>query len=124
MFIKKNHGFFILLLSILYKLILNECERENPIFKDNSCQLIYCNETEFLTNICRIDNTIVKTQWLTNIIKISKDSFMNINIASNSKGDIFIESSPIDEKSERNFYALKSDGRPYFKNSNNEESYL
>ena len=124
MSIGKNHGFFIILLSILYKSILNECERENPIFKDNSCQLIYCNESEFSTNICRINNEIVKTQWLTNIIKISKDSFIHINIASNSKGDIFLESSPIDERSERNFYALKSDGRAYFKNSNNEESYF
>ena len=122
--IEKNHGFFIILLAILYKLILNECERAKPIFKDNSCQLIYCTENEFSTNICTIDNEIVKTQWLTNITKISNDLFMYINIASNSKGDIFLESSPIDERSERNFYALKSDGRPYFKNSNNEESYF
>ena len=118
---KKKIRLNIYILLIIFKSSLNDCDREEPILKDSNCQLIYCDENQFSKNICTINNTIIKTQWLTNIIKISDYNYKYINIASNSKGDIFIETSPTSEESKRIFYALKNNGRPYFKNNENNE---
>ena len=122
--IKYNKNFQFFLLSILFNNILNnDCNRTNPILKDNNCQLIYCNENQFLTEDCIVNNNIIKTQWLTRINRISKENYRYINIAKNTKGDIFIETSPITEGSTRVFLGLKANGRPYFKkNSNKEET--
>ena len=37
----------------------------------------YCSEDDFKNNICSINNTIVKTQWLNNIIWIG-DKFFSV----------------------------------------------
>ena len=116
-----NIFFHFLIMTLIFKNILNECSKDKPIFKENSCKLIYCEENDFSTNICEINNTIIKTQWLNRIIKISDNYFRFINIASNTKGDIFIETSSTSSESKRIFYALKNNGRPYFKNNENDE---
>ena len=89
--------------------------------KNGKCQLIYCDDNEYNSSICIKNNSFINTQWLNNIIKISNDNFRYINIASNLNGDMFIETSPISESSERMFYALKNNGRYYFINSENNE---
>ena len=116
----KNNIPFILLI-IIFKNVLNDCERDSPILKDGLCQLIYCDDSQYNTNICMKNNQIINTQWLNNIIKISNDNFRYIDITSNTKGDMFIETSPISDGSERRFYAIKNNGRPYFINSENKE---
>ena len=99
----------------LYFILLKICDKTIPILKNNECQLIYCEQSEFDTNECSINNQFIKTQWLNNIIRISDDYFRYINVVSNKKGDIFIETSP-SESSKRIFYGLKNNGRPYFEN--------
>ena len=115
----KNIIFHFLMVSLIFKIILNDCSKEKPILKDNSCQLIYCKEDDFSKNICKINNTIINTQWLNRIIIISENQFRFINIASNTKGDIFIETSSTSSINKRIFYALNNNGRPYFKNNEN-----
>ena len=108
---------------IKINIILTDCDKDKPILKDNNCQLIYCSKEQFASNICKINNSIIDAQWLNRIIRISDDNYRFINIASNTKGDIFIETSPVSEGSRRIFYAFKNNGRPYFRNSeSNEES--
>jgi len=99
----------------LYFIVLKNCDKAAPILKNNECQLIYCEQSEFNTNECSINNQFIKTQWLNNIIRISDDYFRYINVVSNKNGDIFIETSP-SESSKRIFYGLKNNGRPYFEN--------
>ena len=119
----KNIIFYFFTILLKINIILTDCNIDKPILKDNNCQLIYCNEEQFATNICKINNSIINTQWLNRIIRISDNDYRFINIASNTKGDIFIETSPISEGSRRIFYAFTNNGMPYFKNSeNNEES--
>ena len=59
-------------LIIISRLILNlvsiECNRSYPIFRNNECVSTYCNETQFSKGECIIDNPIIRTAWLTNII--------------------------------------------------------
>ena len=119
--LKKNLGFHLLILSIILNIILNYCDREYPIYKEDNCQLIYCDKHEFANKICVINNPIINVQWLTSIIKISDNYFRYINIVSNTKGDIIIEISPDNEGSKRIFYGLTNNGRPFFKNIENNE---
>ena len=67
---KKLFSFFKIIISfnlIIYS-ILYECNRTFPIFKNNECVSTYCTEEEFKTGDCIIDNPIIKSQWLTDII--------------------------------------------------------
>ena len=57
--------FFVMLFTIIY----NECDRSFPIkTSDGSCVLRFCTEEEFNNKDCILDNQIVKTQYLNNII--------------------------------------------------------
>ena len=113
----KNHNFILFFLSSnLFFVFLKDWNKTQPILKENNCQLIYCEQSKFNTNECSINNTIIKTQWLNNIIRISEDYFRYINVVSNKNGDFFIETSPITESSKRIFYGLKTNGRLYFQN--------
>ena len=113
----KNHNFILFFLSSnLFFVFLKDWNKTQPILKENNCQLIYCEQSKFNTNECSINNTIIKTQWLNNIIRISEDYFRYINVVSNRNGDIFIETSPVTEGHNRIFYALKANGRFYFQN--------
>ena len=70
-------------------------------------------ETDFETWICSIKNSIIKSQWLNNIIFIGVQSFKYINFGEYSNGDMIIEAnSPT--KGIRMFYGLKNNGRPLF----------
>ena len=115
-FFKNNVFNLFLIFWNLYIIVLKDCDKIIPILKDNECQLIYCEQSQFDTQECSINNTFIKTQWLNNIIRISDDYFRYINVVSNKKGDIFIETSPVNESSKRIFFGLKNNGRPYFKN--------
>ena len=57
---------------------LSECPKTLPIFK-GECSSIYCNEEQFKSGECQIRNSIMKTQWLNNIIKFE-----------NTNGDIYL----------------------------------
>ena len=59
----------ILIFIFLFKEIENECNKENPIQTVNGCENIYCDETQFQNGDCTISNSIMKKQWLNNIIK-------------------------------------------------------
>jgi len=98
-----------------------ECDRDTPIIKNEECTLVYCTETEFNNNICKIDNKIVKTQWLNNLIIFDDNKYRYCNFAINSKGDMIAEYSTEEANGIRLFYGLKKNGNFYFKNSNNSE---
>ena len=117
--IKNNFISHFFIILTIFNIILNECEREKPIVKEKLCQLIYCDKEEYSASICEINNSIIRNQWLTNIIKISDKYYRYINIAFNTQGDMFIETSANTTESKRIFYGLKNNGRPYFKNKEN-----
>ena len=66
-----NHSkiFILLYFLLLINPIKNECDKTTPILKDGFCLLKYCTEEEYKNEICKIDNKIIKTQWLNNIIE-------------------------------------------------------
>ena len=98
------------------------CNITHPIFKNGKCDSIYCTEEEYNTSKCKINNEIVKTQWLTNIVNISDINFRYITPALSKNNDLIIQTTNSTGSSERKFFGIKENGRYYFKDENNEES--
>ena len=112
--------FFYLLIKVLQE---EECPKDLPIKYNNICQLKYCTEYEYINNNCIISNSLIKTQWLNNVILIGDISFKYINPLLDFNNNLIIFSSPYDDLSKtsdiykiRKFYGIKSNGRPYFYN--------
>ena len=105
------------LLIIISQILSQPCERNFPIIKEGNCVLDYCTDNEFNNKTCIKDNKIIKTQWLNNIIWIGNRDFRYVNLASNSNGDLIIETSSNQNSAERKFYGIKEDGQPYFSNN-------
>ena len=106
----------------IFKLTFNlECNRTTPILKNGNCELIFCSEEEFKNEECIINNQIIKTQWLTNIIWIGEQNSRFINFANYSNGDIVVETSSDPGNNKRFFYGLKADGNYLFDEDGNHQ---
>jgi hypothetical protein len=107
----------------MIRVILNECQRNIPIkLKNGSCVLKYCNPEEYNSKECIIDNPIVKTQYLNDIIIFGEVDFMYIDFLTfSSKEMIVVTSSSKSENEKRIFYGLKENGEYYFKKDNSDE---
>ena len=104
---------------VIINRVLADCPRDKPILIYGNCQLQYCEKEQFDSNACKINNSIIETQWLNNIIKIGGLKYRYINFASYSNGDMVIETTSYPGEPKRYFYGLKRNGRPLFKNKNN-----
>ena len=113
-FIKISIKLFLILITIK-NTFQNECEKSAPIKKpNNECYLTYCTQLQFEQEECIISNSIIKTQWLTNIIKIGNNTFRFVNFALSSDNNLFLQSTAYPSKKENYFFGIKSNGRPYF----------
>ena len=122
LFTAKNFCIIIILFFLLFHFILNECDRDTPIkLPDGSCVMKYCTKEEYESEKCILDNPIIKTQYLNNIIKIGEPKFRYLNFIQFSNGDMIFGASSYPANNTRFFYGLKSNGRYYFKKNNNSE---
>ena len=107
---------FFIFLQLIVIIILEDCPRKYPILLNNGeCVSLNCSENEFKTNYCIINNTIIKTQWLTNIILFGDLDFRYINFVTYSNGDMVAETTSYPGQPKRMFYGLKKNGRNFFK---------
>ena len=81
----------------------------------------YCTNSQFESGECSINNPIIKTQWLNDIILLDFDKLRYGSFTINSKGDLIYECSVEEPKGLRVIYWLKKDGSFYFKNENGEK---
>ena len=117
---------YILIFSLIALDITSfECPEDTPILKDNTCSLSYCTESEFNNNYCSINNTKIRTQWLSNIIIFGDENARFINFATFSNGDLVVEATPcvVINYSKRFFYGLKKNGRDLFKIDNKQTPF-
>ena len=115
----------IIIINILLNIILceSECERDNPIKIGTECQSIYCEESKYVSGECIKSNSIIKTQWLNNIILIGEENFRYINfITSDGKTLLYVSPYPVSRK--RVFFGINSIGEPIFKDSNDKNIYI
>ena len=93
------------------RIIKTECEKTTPYLRNDACSSIICSDDELSSNTCSVDNSIIKTQWLNNILIFNQYNFRAGNFAINDDGDMIIEYS---ENDKRLFYGLKKDGSYLF----------
>jgi len=118
--------FLIIHLIFTFHIILadiTECTKDKPILISKECKLEYCTKKQFESKECIINNTVIKNQWLNNIIFIGDKYYRYINFATYYNGDMVVETTSSQQK--RIFYGIKQNGRPYFTNKtdNTETSY-
>ena len=113
-----------LFLSLIKKSIHTECTKEKPIYEDGVCKLTYCPDSDFSSNKCIIKNSIIKTQWLNNIIVIGDKSFRFVNIGIFTNGDMLIQTNAYPAQPKRIFYGLKENGRPLFQKDGKEYPFF
>ena len=119
----------IILSNILIFINSKNCLKNESIYKDNKCQLIYCNESEFENKTCIIANNVTKIQWLNNLLILTNKSYNYVNIIIDLQGNLFISSTPLGESDtssilkERSFYGIKSNGHPLFYDNSTQKYY-
>ena len=126
---KKNFHFLniqILLFEVLFifQIIKSSeplCNITHPILKDYICDSIYCSPEQFNSSQCIINNPIIKTQWLTNLIPLSHLNFRYINPVLSKNGDLIIQTTKSTGSPERKFFGIKNNGRYYFNDSYGKE---
>ena len=96
---------------------LNGYEINKPFLKGTS-YVNYCFELELKEKACKIDNDIVKTQYLNNIIWIGDENYRYVNFAMFSNGDMIIETTNNPGTKKRIFYGIIKDGREFFYKDN------
>ena len=120
----KNINIFIIFFYLLKNFLQEEeCPKDSPIKYNNICQLKYCTESEYINDKCIISNSLIKKQWLNNIILIGDISFKYVNPLFDFNNNLKILSSPYDDINKtseiykiRIFYGIKSNGRTLFYN--------
>ena len=98
-------------LLYIFQIIKNSepiCNLTHPILKDEICDSIYCSPEQFISSECIINNPIIKTQWLTNLIPISDLNFRYINPVLSKNGELIIQTTKSTGSSERKFFGIKS----------------
>ena len=115
--------FLIYLIMLILKIIpiVTECYKNKPFIKNDEC-VDSCTQEELESKECEISYSILKTQWLTNIISIGEKNFRYVKIATFSNNDIII-STHSSSNNKRIFYGLKENGRFYFTQNSNETPY-
>ena len=108
----------VLFINLIIYSISAECPKETPIIKNDNCTSIFCNESQFNSGECKLNNSIVKTQWLTNIIKFENTSG-DINLIKGYNEDKIIFSTTLSNKEERIIFALDFNENEIFRNDNN-----
>ena len=122
-FIKFNNLFFHIYIFIFFPYkIIECCDRENPILKNYTCNSMFCSKDEFLSNECKIDNEIIKTQWLNNFMNLEISYLRYVNFASYSNGDMILQSGAFPSTQDRYFIGFKNNGRAFFINNETKKS--
>ena len=102
-------------------IITEECGIDNPFLKNGNC-IYSCTQSEFESKECEISNSIIKTQWITNIIPFGDKNFRYVKIANFSNNDM-IAITTSESSNKRMFYGLKENGHYYFNQNSNETPY-
>ena len=115
--------FIILIIKFIFCQI-DECQREKPIKVGEECLSKNCSELQFKSGEWIISNSIIKTQWLNNIISVGEKDYRFLNIITSSQGDLIVSTSSYPAKRERIYFGINSNGLPIFKDNNNNDIYI
>ena len=117
--IKNNFKIIFLFLLLRNYIILTseECERETPIKQPGSntmCLLTYCSQNQIKSKECIISNSIIKTQWLNDIILVGEEDFRYTKLITTSNGELIFATSSCPRNKDRIYYGIDINGNPIF----------
>ena len=115
----KQFIFFYKLILIFenVNILISYCPRDTPFLKNGKC-FINCEKDEIDSNICILDNEIIKTQNLTNIIQVGPPNYHYINLITTENGDLIYSASSYPNNNYRIFFGLTKEGKGYFNKYN------
>ena len=106
--------FLIIFLQIMGYYKMNVCDNiERPLLKGDNC-ISRCTTEEIKTKICKIDNDIIPTQWLNNIIYLGYQNYSYINLITTENNNLFFLSSQYPKSNSRLFYLLNYKGLSFY----------
>ncbi len=108
---------FIILLSEINYYVCQNCSRENPFLKEDTC-VLFCSIDEIYQNICKIQNMVIKTQFLNNIISIGDEDFVYPNVVTSENNNLYFISSSYPGSNLRKIYILNHEGYVYYNRTN------
>ena len=119
---KKKLNPFIFKILLFVKLIhfclLEICNnRDNPFLLNNKC-VQSCEEEEINGNLCIIENEIIKTQYLNNIIYIKEENIAFLNIEVSENNNLYYILSNYPASNTRIFYMINNEGYGLFNKDN------
>ena len=108
---------FIILLSEINYYVCQNCSRENPFLKEDTC-VLFCSIDEIYQNICKIQNMVIKTQFLNNIISIGDEDFVYPNVVTSENNNLYFITSSYQGSNLRKIYILNHEGYGYYNRTN------
>ena len=111
----------IILFELLHLKIVScesdECERESPIKTCTGCQLTYCPKQKYIDKECIVSNSIIRTQWLNDIISVGEIDYRYVSMLVTSNEDLVFATSSCPSGPDRIYYGINSEGYPLFGNN-------
>ena len=99
-----------LLLIIIHYCSLEKCTDKNyPFLLNNEC-VQTCQEEEIDANLCKIENEIIKTQYLNSIIYINEEKCIYFNIVVSENNNLYYLLSSYRKSKNRFLYLLNNEG--------------
>ena len=114
---RENIVLFIIILSQIYYSVCQNCTREFPLIKDNEC-VSSCTIDEINEKGCKVENIIIKTQWLNNIISQGDEDFIYGNVVTSENNNLYYITSRYPSSNLRTIYILDPEGYGYFNRTN------
>ena len=117
-----KYNILIILFELLFYLNIiscasDECQREKPIKIGDDCQLAYCDKLQYNNGDCKISNSIIKIQWLNDIILVGEKDFRYVGMSVTSNKDLVFATSSCPSGPDRIYYGVNQEGKPLFGNN-------
>ena len=108
-------------MKLLEILLLNNfikgCPVDEPILdRFDNCTSKYCTNDDFNKGECKIDNDIIRAQWLNRMNIIATNGFIFVSMAAFSDGGLILGTIKGNEDKKRYFYGLNKNGNNFFEN--------
>ena len=98
-----------LFLKVIQYCLLNQCNKDNPFLFNGNCAPS-CKKEDLDSNVCILNNEIIKTQFLNNIIYIKHEDLTYNDIVISENNNLYYLMSTYPGTNVRLIYLLNNEG--------------